>query len=118
MRIDGRANTREPGMITRSLRKTRAGVLTNSRIRPNDPSKFPKNKKHLSISEDSMNNGRVSTEELSKAITEFAKHIPPISEQDVSMVKMNPGLLFIQKLRIIRKMRKTIKESRYAGSNP
>lgn len=64
-----------------------------------------------------MNDDRVSTDELAKAIIQFSKHIPPISEQDVSMVKMNPSLSFIQKLRIIRKMRKTIKESRYAGSN-
>lgn len=56
-----------------------------------------------------MNDDRVSTEELSKAITEFAKHIPPISEYDIDLVNMNPSLSFIQKLRIIRKIRKSMK---------
>lgn len=52
-----------------------------------------------------MTDDRVSTEEFSKAITEFAKHIPPISEQDIALVKMNPSLSFIQKTLITRKMK-------------
>lgn len=99
------AGTRHGALI-----KDRVGVLTNRRSRPNDPSKFPKNKKHLSISEDSMNDGRVSTEELSKAITEFAKHIPPITEQDIALVKMNPSLSFIQKALITRKMKRIMRK--------
>lgn len=93
-----------------ALIKDRAGVLTNRPHRPNEFPKFPKNKKHLSISEDGMNDGRVSTEELSKAITEFAKHIPPITEQDIALVKMNPSLSFIQKALITRKMKRIMRK--------
>lgn len=57
-----------------------------------------------------MTDDRVSTEELSKAIAELAKHIPPISEQDIGMVKMNPSLSFIQKVFITRKMKRIIRE--------
>ena len=52
-----------------------------------------------------MTDDRVSTKELSKAITEIAKHIPPISEQDIALVKMNPSLSFIQKASITRRMK-------------
>lgn len=75
-----------------------------------EASDHPKNKKHLSISEDSMNDGRVSTEELSKAITEFAKHTPPITEQDIVLVKMNPSLSFSQKALITRKMKRIMRK--------
>ena len=57
-----------------------------------------------------MNDGRVSTEELSKAITEFAKHIPPITEQDIALVKMNPSLSFVQKALITRKMKRIMRK--------
>lgn len=57
-----------------------------------------------------MNDDRVSTDELEKAIIEFSKHIPPISEQDVSMVKMNPSLSFIQKALITRKMKRIMRK--------
>lgn len=57
-----------------------------------------------------MNNAGVSTEELSKAITEFAKHIPPITEQDIELVKMNPSLSLIQKALITRKMKRIMRK--------
>ena len=57
-----------------------------------------------------MNDGRVSTDELAKAIIEFSKHIPTISEQDVSMVKMNPSLSFVQKTLITRKMKRIMRK--------
>lgn len=56
-----------------------------------------------------MTDNRVSTEQLAKAIREFMKSLPPVSEQDIELIKMNPSLSFIQKLRIIRKMRKSMK---------
>lgn len=64
-----------------------------------------------------MNDDRVSTDELTKSITEFASHIPPISKYDIELVNMNPGLSFISKLRIIRRMKRTIKENRDASYN-
>ena len=57
-----------------------------------------------------MNDDRVSTDELAKAIIQFSKHIPPISEQDVSMVKMNPSLSLIQKALITRKLKRIMRK--------
>lgn len=84
--------------------------MTNRPERPNDLSDRPKNKKRLFGLEDYMNDGRVSTDELAKAIIEFSKHIPTISEQDVSMVKMNPSLSFVQKTLITRKMKRIMRK--------
>lgn len=110
MRIDGRVNLDEPGMTVRSLKKTGAGVLTISPHRPNDLYKFPKNKKRPFGLEDDMNDGRVSTEELGNAIKELMRHMPPISEQEIALVKMNPSLSFIQKALITRKMKRIIRK--------
>lgn len=52
-----------------------------------------------------MNDGRVSTEELGNAIKELMRHMPPISEHDIDLVKMNPSLSFIQKDLIARRMK-------------
>lgn len=57
-----------------------------------------------------MNDNRVSMEELGKAISEFMKHVPPMSEQDIELVKMNPNLSFIQKLIITRKMKRIMRK--------
>ena len=57
-----------------------------------------------------MTDDRVSTEELTKAITEFTKRLLPISEQDIALVKINPSLSFIQKVFITRKMKRIIRE--------
>lgn len=103
-------NAREPGMITRSLRKTGTGVLTNTPHRPNDLSDRPKNKKRPFGLEDDMNDGRVSTEELGNSIKELMRHMPPISEQEIALVKMNPSLSFIQKALITRKMKRIMRK--------
>lgn len=57
-----------------------------------------------------MHYNGVSTEELGKAIEEFMKHVPPISEQDIELVKTNPNLSFIQKFIIARKMKRIMRK--------
>lgn len=89
--------------------------MTNRPHRPNDLYKFPKNKKRPFGLEDDMNDGRVSTEELGNAIKELMRHMPPISEHEIDLVKMNPSLSFISKLRIMRRMKRAIKENRDAS---
>lgn len=59
-----------------------------------------------------MNNGGVSTEELLKAAVELAKYTDPISECEIKLIKTNPRLSLISKMRIIRKMKKEIKNRR------
>ena len=50
---------------------------------------------------------RVTTREMEQAILNFMQHLPPISEEDVFLVAMNPSLSLFQKIKIIRKCRKT-----------
>lgn len=59
-----------------------------------------------------MNNGGVSTEELLKAAVELAKlakYTNPICE--IKLIKTNPRLSLISKMRIIRKIKKGNKRS-------
>lgn len=56
-----------------------------------------------------IDNG-ISTEKLGKAIAEFMKHVPPVSEQDIELVKMNPNLSFIQRLIITRKIKRIMRK--------
>lgn len=51
----------------------------------------------------------VTTEEMGKAVEEFIKNIPPLSEGDIYLIKRNPSLSFFQKIKIIRRMKKIIK---------
>ena len=51
----------------------------------------------------------VSAQEAADAFQEFARYIPPFTEEDILAVKMNPSLSFIAKYRIIRNMRKQMK---------
>ena len=51
----------------------------------------------------------ISTAEMIKAVQEFSKYLPPISEEDVELVKYNPSISFISKIKLIRKMRKAMK---------
>ena len=52
------------------------------------------------------------TEELAKALREFCRCIPPITKEDIGLVIRNPSLSFLQKLRIIRKLRNAIQKSK------
>ena len=71
-------------------RGTGGGVYKARWLAGGELSNHPKNKKTSPVMEDDMGDDRVFAAELSKAITEFEKHISPISECDI--VKMNPGL--------------------------
>ena len=51
----------------------------------------------------------VSTAEMIKSVQEFSKHLPPITEEDIELVKHNPSISFISKIKLIRKMRKAMK---------
>lgn len=46
----------------------------------------------------------ISVSEAEKAFQEFAKVIPPFTEEDILAVYMNPSLSFIEKYKLIRKM--------------
>ena len=50
---------------------------------------------------------RVTTREMEQAILNFMQHLPPISEEDVFLVAMNPSLSLFQKIKIIRKLMKS-----------
>ena len=50
------------------------------------------------------------TAEEAKAFQEFAKVIPPFTEEDILAVHMNPSLSFIEKHKLIRNMRKQMKK--------
>lgn len=47
-----------------------------------------------------------SCEEAADAFTEMAAYIPPFTEADILRVRMNPSLSMLDKVRIIRSMRK------------
>lgn len=51
----------------------------------------------------------ISVSEAEKAFQEFVKVIPPFTEEDILAVHMNPSLSFIEKHKLIRKMRKQMK---------
>lgn len=78
--------------------------------RPNEFPEFPKNKKHLFGMESDMIDNGVSAKELANAINGLMRHMPPISEQDIALVKMNPSLSFIQKALITRKMKRIMRK--------
>lgn len=52
----------------------------------------------------------VSTEQLARAVLEFSKHLPPITEEDIALVDMNESLNIIQKFLIKRRLRRIISE--------
>lgn len=52
----------------------------------------------------------VSTAEMIKAVQEFSKHLPPITEEDIVLVDMNKSLNIIQKFLIKRRLRRIISE--------
>ena len=69
------------------------------------PTNSKKNKKHLFQKGHTM----VSTSDMTKAVQELSKHLPPITEEDIELVKHNPSISFISKIKLIRKMRKAMK---------
>lgn len=57
-----------------------------------------------------MNDNRIPTYEFEKAVTEFIKRIPPITEADITLVEQNESLSIIQRFLIKRKLRRIINE--------
>lgn len=51
----------------------------------------------------------VSADDFIKAIIEFSKNIPPITEQEINLINLNPSISWLDKIKIKRKMRKMIK---------
>lgn len=51
----------------------------------------------------------VSAKDLGQCVQDFSSHIPPFTEEDVIRVRLNPSLTFVQKVRIIREMKKNMK---------
>lgn len=78
------------------------GVLTEPPGVLNESSKFRKNKKHLF----QKGNIMVSTSDMTKAVQEFSKHLPPITGEDIVLVDQNESLSIIQKFLIKRKLKK------------
>lgn len=52
----------------------------------------------------------VSTAEMTKAVQEFSKHLPPVTEEDIVLVDQNESLSVIQKFLIKRRLRRIISE--------
>ena len=50
----------------------------------------------------------VSTAEMIKAVQELSKHLPPITEEDIELIKRNPSISFISKIKIIRRMKRSM----------
>ena len=48
----------------------------------------------------------ITLEEACEAISAFAACVPPISENDINLVRLNPRLSRLDKFFIIRKMKK------------
>lgn len=52
----------------------------------------------------------VSTSDMTKAVHEFSKHLPPVAEEDIVLVDQNESLSIIQKFLIKRRLRRIISE--------
>ena len=50
----------------------------------------------------------ISSEKMTKALIDFARKIPPLSEEDISLIKANPTLTMLQKIRLIKRIRKSL----------
>lgn len=51
----------------------------------------------------------VSTREACESMRLLSACVPPFTEEDIRLVRMNPSLSLIQKYKIIRSMRKQMK---------
>ena len=50
----------------------------------------------------------ISSEKMTKALIDFARKIPPLSEEDIILIKANPTLTTLQKIRLIKQIRKSM----------
>ena len=51
-------------------------------------------------------------EEIANALQELFRCIPSLSKEDIELVRRNPSISFLQKLRIIRRIRKSMKNEK------
>ena len=56
-----------------------------------------------------MKNFGVTTKKASESVREFAKYIPPFTEEDIALVRTNPSLSIVAKHHIIKDMKKNMK---------
>lgn len=61
---------------------------------------------------ESMKDAGMTTEELAEAISRFARAIPPLGEADIAMIRCNPSLSWLQKRRLIAKIKKQMRARR------
>lgn len=52
----------------------------------------------------------ITGEEAAEAISKVMKQLPPLGEDEISMIKRNPNLNFFDKWRLIRDIKKQISE--------
>lgn len=55
----------------------------------------------------------VSAEKACESLRNLSACIPPFTEDDIRWVRMNPSLSLVQKYKIIRSMRKSMKGEHY-----
>ena len=55
----------------------------------------------------------VSAEKACESLRNLSACIPPFTEDDILRVRMNPSLSLVQKFKIIRSMRKSMKGKHY-----
>lgn len=52
----------------------------------------------------------VTTDQLANELNNFARYIPPLTNEDIKLVKVNPSLSRFEKFCIIREMKKQMKD--------
>ncbi len=57
-----------------------------------------------------MSNFGISAHQATKAVEELAAHIPPFTEDDILRIKINPSLSMVDKIKIIKNIRKQMKK--------
>ena len=57
-----------------------------------------------------MIDNRVSFSEMVSAMNNFAKNMPPLSEDHIGLIMLNPSLNLFDKIKLAKKIKKTIKK--------
>ena len=63
---------------------------------------------------DAMKKAGITTDELINGVELLAKAMKPPDESDIALIRLNPSLSWLQKRRLIRQIRKSIKKQREA----
>lgn len=59
-----------------------------------------------------MKDYRVSFSEAVSAMNEFAKGMPPLSEEHIDLIMLNPSLNLFDKIKLTKKIRKILEKER------